>query len=82
MGQTIGSSWAKSESQHTLAEVRFAPKAALSGLEIQLPLDPRKQTQLAVRGTSEKCHVWTAPGWQELFSHFAALVGAAMCSAF
>jgi hypothetical protein len=29
-----------------------------------------------------KCHVWTAPGWQELFSRFAALVGAAMCSAF
>jgi len=28
------------------------------------------------------CHVWTAPSWQELFSRFAALVGAAMCSAF
>jgi hypothetical protein len=27
MGQTIGSSWAKSESQHNLAEVRFAPQA-------------------------------------------------------
>jgi hypothetical protein len=27
-------------------------------------------------------HVWTAPGWQELSSRFAALVGAAMCSAF
>ena len=27
-------------------------------------------------------HVWTAPSWQELFSRFAALVGAAMCSAF
>src|SRR5450432_4245075 len=27
-------------------------------------------------------HVWTAPGWQGLFSRFAALVGAAMCSAF
>jgi len=27
-------------------------------------------------------HVWTAPGWQELFSRFAALVGAAMCPAF
>ena len=26
--------------------------------------------------------VWTAPGWQELSSRFAALVGAAMCSAF
>jgi hypothetical protein len=29
----------------------------------------------------EACHVWTAPSWQELFSRFAALVGAAMCSA-
>jgi hypothetical protein len=29
MGQTIGSSWAKSESQHTLAEVRFAPGAVV-----------------------------------------------------
>ena len=27
-------------------------------------------------------HVWTAPSWQELSSRFAALVGAAMCSAF
>ena len=27
-------------------------------------------------------HVWTAPGWQGLSSRFAALVGAAMCSAF
>jgi hypothetical protein len=31
---------------------------------------------------SGKCHVWTAPDWQELFLRFAALVGAAMCSAF
>jgi len=30
----------------------------------------------------KSAHVWTAPGWQELFSCFAALVGAAMCSAF
>ena len=33
MGQTIGPSWAKSESQHTLAEVRFAPKAEVGNLE-------------------------------------------------
>jgi hypothetical protein len=32
-----------------------APKAALGKLEIQLPLYPRKQTQLGNRGTSEKC---------------------------
>ena len=31
---------------------------------------------------SPLCHVWTAPSWQELSSRFAALVGAAMCSAF
>jgi hypothetical protein len=29
---------------------RFAPKAALGRLEIQLPLYPRKQTQLGNRG--------------------------------
>ena len=29
-----------------------------------------------------RVHVWTAPGWQELSSRFAALVGAAMCPAF
>jgi hypothetical protein len=31
------------------------PKAAFGGLEIQLPLYPRKQTQLGNRGMSEKC---------------------------
>ena len=31
--------------------------------------------------TSQLCHVWTAPGWQENV-HVAGLVGAAMCSAF
>ena len=35
----------------------------------------------ALRGSGPG-HVWTAPCWQELFSRFAALVGAAMCSAF
>ena len=34
---------------------RFAPKAALGRLEIQLPLYPRKQTLLGNRGMSEKC---------------------------
>jgi hypothetical protein len=32
--------------------VRFAPEAALGRLEIQLPLYPRKQTQLVNRGKS------------------------------
>jgi hypothetical protein len=33
MGQTIGSSWAKSESQHNLANGRFAAKSGLSNYE-------------------------------------------------
>jgi hypothetical protein len=44
--------------------------------------DPQQRTLSARSAMSEKCHVWTAPIWQELFSRFAALVGAAMCSAF
>jgi hypothetical protein len=47
-----------------------------------LPVYPDQRTSADWPGMSEKCHVWTAPGWQELFSRFAALVGAAMCSAF
>ena len=39
---------------------RFAPKAALGRLEIQLPLYPRKQTQLGNRGMSEKCQEQTS----------------------
>ena len=35
---------------------RFAPGAALGGLEIQLPLYPRNRTQLGNRGMSEMCH--------------------------
>ena len=35
-------------------KVRSAPRAALGRLEIQLPLYPRKQTQLGHRGMSEK----------------------------
>jgi hypothetical protein len=34
---------------------RFAPEAALGGLEIQLPLYPRNRTQLGNRGMSEMC---------------------------
>ena len=36
----------------------------------------------AQRLLDDTCHVWTAPDWQELSSRFAALVGAAMCSAY
>jgi hypothetical protein len=34
---------------------RFAPEAALGGLEIQLPPYPRNRTQLGNRGMSEMC---------------------------
>jgi hypothetical protein len=56
----------------------------LRSLSAQLgsPLCPQQRASSARPVRSERCHVWTAPGWQELFSHFAALVGAAMCSAF
>jgi hypothetical protein len=33
----------------------FAPEAALGGIEIQLPLYPRKLTQRGHRRMSEKC---------------------------
>jgi hypothetical protein len=35
----------------------------------------------APRKWSEVGNVWTAPGWQELFSREQQVVGAAMCSA-
>jgi len=41
--------------------VCFAPEAALGGLEIQLPLYPRKLTQLRNRGMSEMCQYATSP---------------------
>jgi hypothetical protein len=46
-----------------IGHVRFTPKSDM----------------IAFFGVSALGHVWTARGWQELFS---ALVGAAMCSAF
>jgi len=47
-----------------------------------LPVYPDDRTSSEPGGMSQMCHVWTAPVWQELSSRFAALVGAAMCSAF
>ena len=41
------------------ANGRFAPEVALGGIEIQLPLHPRKQTQFGNRGMSEKCQFRT-----------------------
>lgn len=40
---------------NVLPKVRFAPEAALGGLEIQLPPYPRNRTQLGNRGMSEMC---------------------------
>src|SRR5665811_1870094 len=47
-----------------------------------LPVYPDQRTSTGRPSVSVSCHVWTAPNWQELSSRFAALVGAAMCSAF
>jgi hypothetical protein len=44
--------------------------------------ETRIETFAVERSMSQMGHVWTAPGWQGLFSRFAALVGAAMCPAF
>jgi hypothetical protein len=41
------------------------------------PADKAPPNMVAAKGTFAK----TAPSWQELSSRFAALVGAAMCSA-
>ena len=57
-------------------------KTGPDGPETPLPVCPEQRTSTDRPGKSEKCHVWTAPSWQELSSRFAALVGAAMCSAF
>jgi hypothetical protein len=49
-----------------LRDGRFAPKAALGRLEIQLPLYHRKQTQLGNRSMSEKCPTRTSIlDWRE-----------------
>jgi transposase InsO family protein len=45
------------------------------------PVSLDEQTSSDRPDWSERCHVWTAPSWQGLSSRFAALVGAAMCSA-
>src|SRR5882757_7149978 len=38
----------------------FAPEAAVAGIDIQLPLYPRKLTQSSKRGMSEKCQTQTS----------------------
>src|SRR5258705_14011023 len=62
-------------------DVRFGVKGAVLTVDQSLPIYPDKQTFSESDGMSQMCHVWTAPSWQELSSRFAALVGAAMCSA-
>src|SRR5260370_26673273 len=39
----------------------------------RLPLFPQQQTFLSPAATSAKCHVWTAPVWQELSSRFCSI---------
>jgi hypothetical protein len=58
------------------------PKARLSSVVTAIGLLKAFYESDIEIGTSALGPVWTAPGWQELFSRFAALVGAAMCPAF
>jgi hypothetical protein len=54
---------------------------ALSRTRYAAPLHPKELTCLDAPGTDVMGHVWTAPGCQGI-DHVAALVGAAMCSAY
>jgi len=45
------------------------------------PADPNERLMMDADLPSGSGHVWTAPGWQELFSREQQVVGAAMCSA-
>jgi hypothetical protein len=65
-----------------VAMVRLRVNSVASAERRRLPVFPGQRTFFKFFGMSQRCHVWTAPCWQELFSRFAALVGAAMCSAF
>ena len=65
-----------------MSRVSFGSSTALTAQKTGLPKCLRKQTFTVLVGMSQRCHVWTAPCWQELSSRFAALVGAAMCSAY
>jgi len=48
------------------ARVRVGSKPEVAGLLAQVRSTPQEQTSSGCPGMSERCHVWTAPGWQEL----------------
>jgi hypothetical protein len=64
------------------ADVAFGSNSDFGARNREVRFAPGERILRFTDAKSEKCHVWTAPGWQDLFSRFAALVGAAMCSAF
>ena len=47
-----------------LLQCRLRVKNDGSAMPALLPLYARKPTFIVRNGMSEKCHVWTAPGWQ------------------
>src|SRR5262245_4732985 len=59
------SSRTKRKSRRPWAEVRCGSKAERLAVSIFSPVYPHEQTSSLPSGISEKCHVWTAPGWQE-----------------
>ena len=55
--------------QHEMLPMsQLGSKCEEPALSICRPVYPRKPTLLGAVGTAEKCHVWTAPSWQELSS--------------
>src|SRR5260370_42067919 len=54
-------------------DVRCGSRLGSRVTQSRLPLFPHQQTFLSPAVTSEKCHVWTAPVWQELSSRFCSI---------
>src|ERR1700686_3082262 len=50
-----------------LADVADGSKTEVAALRRDVCFAPGEPTSSGCLGMSEKCHVWTAPGWQELF---------------
>ena len=51
-----------------ISRVSFGSSTALTAQKTGLPKCLRKQTFTVLVGMSQRCHVWTAPCWQELSS--------------
>src|SRR5262249_26489405 len=67
---------AESEEKHEPAsDIDTGVVDSLKALDLKRPI-----READIQG--REWNVWTAPGWQELFSRCSTLVGAAMCSAF